>query len=140
MANESFAFPSSWQDFVSGIDPKALSLLEERERAVEDYLSNQRPAAVFSYPSAVASGASGRWYPGRSTLTRVLISRTAGTTALTVTLYKNGVSIGTVTTSADGATASVSFGVAFAEEDYLTVNATTPGTGTTDVVVQAGFS
>jgi hypothetical protein len=81
------------------------------------------------------------WFPHYTHRTlRVTIGRDAGTTAMTVTVYKNGSSVGTVSTSATGTaafayfTSSVTGGT-----DYLQAKVTTAGTGSTNpsVVIEA---
>lgn len=115
--------------------------LERRLRA----RSTERPApeppleAVFSHSGTPTTSASGRWYPRRTaTLGQVFASRTAGTTSCVVTVYVNGGSQGTVTISGTGLTGTGTFDdVLVGDTDYVTVAATTVGTGTTDLTVQA---
>lgn len=63
---------------------------------------------------------------------RVLLVRKAGTGAMTVDIYKNGVSVGVVTTTATGLIATAAIDAVFeADTDVLTIAATTVGAGTT---------
>ncbi len=102
---------------------------------------NYRPPpemAVFSHDGVPPTTASGPYVPRSSCKTlNVLIARAAGTSAMTVTIYKNGASIGTVSTTAAGLIATGSITASFtANSDILTVATTTVGTGTTQPTVQ----
>lgn len=120
-----------------------ISVLQRRLRTTG---GQTRPAppepleAVFSHAGSPTTTESGRWYPRRTvTLTDVLVSLgTAGTSNTVVTVYVNGGSQGTITLGS-GIHASMGLfdDVLVADTDYLTVAATTVGTGAADLTVQA---
>lgn len=119
--------------------------LERRLRA----RSTDRPAdaepleAPFFHGGPLSTTTSGRWYPRRTaTLSQVWCSLdTAGSTSTVVTVYVNGGSQGTVTIPGSANTGSATFDdVLVADADYLTVAATTVGTGAEDLTVQARLS
>lgn len=99
--------------------------------------------AVFSHKGTPTADASGRWYPPRTaTLVNVFVSLgTAGTSDTDVEVYVNGGVQGTITL---GSGVNKSYGafddVLVADTDYLTVAATTVGTGAADLTVQARLS
>lgn len=108
--------------------------------------SDTRPAsaepieAVFSHKGTPSTDESGRWYPRRTaTLRNVFVSLgTAGSTNTVVTVYVNGGSQGTITLGNGVNKSYAAFDdVLVADTDYLTVAATTVGTGAEDLTVQA---
>jgi hypothetical protein len=104
----------------------------------------QPEIAVFSYPGTLVAGAgSGRYYPNKSVRrVRVLASLgTAGSTATTFTIYKNGASIGTVTIASGANDGSAELATTLSPNvDYLTVATTAAGSGAADAVVRAALS
>lgn len=93
---------------------------------------------TFYAHGSPTSEVSGPWVPrGNHVTLDILVARATGTSALTVALYKNGVSIGTITTTAVGLIKTGSVAASFAADtDVLTVAATTIGTATTNVTVE----
>lgn len=99
--------------------------------------------AVFSYSGELAIGAmSGRFYPTKSVRRiRALASITPGTSSTVVTLYKNGVALGTITFTAGDDVEAVEFASTFSPNvDFLTAAITTAGAGAADLVVRAELS
>lgn len=124
-----------------GIDGRVKDLERQiRRRAVERPADAPPLEAVFSHPGTPTTAASARWYPPRTaTLTEVIVSlATAGTSSTVVTVYIDGGSQGTVTLASGVHAATAEFDdVLQADTDYLTVAATTVGTGASDLTVQA---
>lgn len=117
-----------------------LSVLERRRPPGDRPIPAEPLEAVFSHAGTPTTVASARWYPRRTaTLTRVFVSLgTAGTSNTVVTVYVDGGSQGTITLGSGLHTASGVFDdVLVADTDYLTVAATTVGTGAADLTVQA---
>lgn len=99
--------------------------------------------AVFSHAGTPSTEPSARWYPRRTArLVSVLASlATAGSSSTVVTVYVNGGGQGTVTLGSGVNKATAVFDdVLVADADYLTVAATTVGTGAEDLTVQARLS
>lgn len=116
----------------------------ERKRPTGDRPTPTEPLeAVFSHAGTPTTQPSGRWYPRRTaTLTDVLVSLdTAGTSNTVVTVYVNGGSQGTITLGSGVHSATGAFDdVLVADTDWLTVAATTVGSGAADLTVQARLS
>lgn len=96
--------------------------------------------AVFSHAGTPTTTESGRWYPRRTaTLTDVFVSLgTAGSSNTVVTVYVNGGSQGTITLGSGVHSAHGTFDDVLVDDtDYLTVAATTVGTGAEDLTIQA---
>lgn len=99
--------------------------------------------AVFSHAGTPTTDPSGRWTPRRTaTLTDVVVSlATAGSSNTVVTVYVNDGSQATVTLGSGVEQNSTTLeAVLEADTDYLTVAATTVGTGAADLTVQARLS
>lgn len=101
--------------------------------------------AIFSHagtPPALTK--SGKWYSfGRDVvLHKVLLSLgTAGTSSTVVTVYKNDVSIGTITAASGVAVVTAAMTSTFlGNTDHLRIAVTTVGTGAKDLTVQARFT
>lgn len=93
---------------------------------------------IFSWPGVVGTRRSGS-YKFREAKTISTVGITAGvvgTTDTTITLYKNGSSIGTAQLPASDDDQDVAFAHSFAIGDRLAIAATTPGTNLADAVVQ----
>ncbi len=118
--------------------------LERGQRLANNPRSTAEPLeATFSHAGTPTTAASARWYPRRTaTLTRVIASlATAGTTSTIVTVYVNGGSQGTITLASGVNKNTGTFDdVLVADTDYLTVAATTVGTGAAKLTVQARLS
>lgn len=97
--------------------------------------------AFSQWGDTLITDQSGPWVPHYNhSVVDVLILRTAGTSAMTVSLYKNGVVFGTVSTIASGLTMSDTFEELFvADLDVVTVATTTIGTDTAKPTVQVYF-
>lgn len=95
--------------------------------------------ATFSHAGTPTTATSGRWYPRRTArLTDVVVSLgTAGSSSTVVTVYVNGGSQGTITLGSGVNKATGTFDDVLTTDDYLTVAATTVGTGAANLVVQS---
>lgn len=94
----------------------------------------------FSLPGVPFVSTSGRWYP-ESTITVVRLFASlavAGSTATTVALYRNGVSVATVTLGAGDLAEGVALSSTFTgpETDWMQVGVTAVGAGASDLTVQ----
>lgn len=117
-----------------------LSVLERRRPPADRPIPAEPLEALFSHASTPTTDESGRWYPRRTaTLVDVLVSlATAGTSNTVVTVCVNGGSQGTITLgSGVHVNTAVFDDVLVADTDYLTVAATTVGTGAEGLTVQA---
>ena len=94
---------------------------------------------TFSHAGTPTAGPSGPWYPegsGTGLFVRASLG-TAGSTSTVVTIYRNGVSIGSVTLVAGDLTEVATFAMAIVgNTTIITVGAPTVGTGASDLVVQ----
>jgi hypothetical protein len=119
--------------------------VEDLERRLQARTAGRPPAAepleaVFSHAGTPTTATSARWYPRRTaTLSDAIVSLgTAGSSSTVVTVYVNGGSQGTITLGSGVHANSGTFDdVLVADTDYLTVAATTVGTGAADLTVQA---
>lgn len=96
----------------------------------------------YHHTGPLSSTVSDRFYPyWTSTLFEVFVSlSTVGSSSSVLTVYRNAVSLGTVTLVASAATASTTFSSSFtAKTDYLTMAFTTLGTGAAGAVAQAMY-
>ncbi len=145
--------------------PELGSIREERDRAnqrwlkrmangalggtVESAIPAQNPVPVrrklttapigpFSIPGPVIVAVSGKYYPPTNVLALRMIASltTAGSTDTTVVLYRNDVSVATVTIPSGGGLFAVDVNVTFGANDYATVECTAAGTGAEGLVVQ----
>lgn len=96
------------------------------------------PIGPFSIPGAVIVAVSGRYYPPTNVLALRLIASVAvaGSTDTTVVLYRNDISVATVTIAAGDLLASVVVDVTYGVGDYATVASTAAGTDAVGLVVQ----
>lgn len=130
----------------AAVNQREIALIRRRLRTTggDTRPASQEPLeAVFSHKGTPTTDESGRWYPRRTaTLKSVFASLgTAGSSSTVVTVYVNGGSQGTVTLASGDNEASATFDdVLVADTDYLTVAATTVGTGASDLTVQARLS
>lgn len=111
-----------------------------RTRATTRPVPAEPLEAVFSHAGTPTTDPSPRWTPRRTaTLTTVVVSlATAGSSNTVVTVYVNDGSQGTITLGSSVEQATGTFDdVLVADTDYLTVAATTVGTGAADLTVQA---
>jgi hypothetical protein len=93
----------------------------------------------FSYPGGLAAAVSPPWSPSgtvTATAVRALLG-TAGTTTTTVSVRKNGSSVGTVSlvSSDTDQTAAISGGLTLTGSDLLTVEITAVGAGAQNLTV-----
>lgn len=112
--------------------------LAERDRAVENYLS--RSEIVFSMAGALVVAISGRYrFADGARGIRVQAELdTAGTSATTIDVYRNGASIGTISLAASATLAVATFESAFgADVDHLRFGVTTVGAGAKELTVRA---
>ncbi len=128
---------------------RTIKRVEDLERRLRSRVIDNRPEplepleATFSHAGTPTTAVSPRWYPSRTAnLYRVLVSLgTTGTTSTVVTVYVNGGSQGTITLTSGTAKNTGTFDdVLVADTDYLTVAATTVGTGAAKLTVQARLS
>lgn len=130
-------------------DCRALTKIQDGQTDVYDAATGEWvPGAVggggippFSLPGVPYVSTSGRWYPESTvTITRLFASlAVAGSTATTVALHRNGVSVATVTIAIGALTGGVvtlSSTFTGPETDYMQVAVTSPGTGASDLTVQ----
>lgn len=121
-----------------------LAMLADRDRQLEDYLSGVAGTKqTFSHAGTPTTDESGRWYPetGGKALRVLASANTAGSSSTVFTIYVSGVSVGTVTLASSDNVEVATFAVNIAGSsdgtgDYVTVAATTVGTGVENVTVQ----
>ena len=96
----------------------------------------------FTLPGGMRNSQSSRYYQrGGGRLQRIMMSLdTPGTSTTTVTIYKNGLSIVTLSLGAGfDKTSTVIDEMFVADSDYLQVGVTTAGSGASDLTVQCRF-
>lgn len=111
-----------------------------RTRATDRPTALEPLEATFSHAGTPTTDESGRWYPRRTaTLTAVVASLgTAGSSSTVVEVSVNGGVQATVTLgSGVNLGNDTAAAVLVADTDYLTVAATSVGTGAADLTVQA---
>lgn len=116
-----------------------VAVLEERDRQLEDHLGTGE-RQTFSHAGVLTSAESPPWEPetSGSRLRIKFLLGTAGSTSSVLTVYVDGVSVGTVTLAAAATKGVETFDVAIAADSNLvTVAVTTLGTGAADATVQA---
>lgn len=112
----------------------------DHERRLRRHVAPLAPERIpFSYPGALALSTSPPWVPVRDVTlydVRALLG-TAGTSSTVVTVYVNGVSVGTVTLTSGQTNvgASLTSTALAADTDLVTVAVTTVGTGAKDLDV-----
>lgn len=117
-----------------------LALLTDRDRDHEDHM--HQPEAVFSLFGPLTISTSGPWISrlGGKLVEVVCALKTVGSSSTVVTVYKNAVSIGTVTIPSSAFTASAMFATTFQNSvDRLSVGVTTVGTGADSLTVHGRF-
>lgn len=96
---------------------------------------------VIDFPGRVSVRSSDPWpAPGNVTLREVVVTlSTPGSTATVVTVYRAGVSVGTVTIAAGASTATGAFAVPFETDQQLAMAVTSAGSGAVGLVAQGRF-
>ncbi len=114
----------------------------ERHRRVDD--ASRRESVVFDFPGTLNTTASDEWEPDVPVRLVSVVCRlkTAGTSSTVVTIYRNGVALSPTITLASGVKrAQAAYLTAFQPtQHYLTVAATTLGTGAAGLTVKARFN
>lgn len=120
-----------------------IGLLAERDRHLEDHLRDSGGVETFSgswsTSSQITAGHSGRGYLdyGHSTVKVTLAAGVAGTTDFTLSLYKNGLLVGSVTLpGTTNGPVTASFAEDFVAGDFLTYLGT-GGTAAADITAKA---
>lgn len=111
--------------------------LERRIRDAEAVATASEPEIIFNLNTLVTGVSPPYQVRVASTLYEVTLGLAlAGSTDTVVTIYQNGVSIGTATIAAGSVNQSTGFATSFAIDDDLTVAVTTIGTDAEGLVVQ----
>lgn len=118
-----------------------LQMLTDKDRDLEDH--TVQPEAIFSWFGPLAVAVSGPWVNriGGYLVEVTCVLKTAGSGSSVVTVYKNGISIGTVTipsgaTTATQAFQSVPFNVGV---DKMSVGITTAGAAADSLTAHGRF-